>query len=174
MHMVVVSFGHGCRPIVLPHSCRLHNHNACVVYKCLRMGRGMSQAPKLFPLYFSKLHFPRFFEPGAHFCIFSRLCQTTIFQHSTLTGDTCITRNSFNSFIMFFVARSAFFVLVSLGHISPILSAPVTGNALLASSDLLKNGQDAQNLNAKFATLSASDSCNGELFSSRLLTFLGR
>lgn len=48
--MVVVSFGHGCRPIVLPHPCRLHIHNACIVYKCLRMGRGMSQAPpKLFP-----------------------------------------------------------------------------------------------------------------------------
>lgn len=63
--MVVVSFGHGCRPIVLPHPSRLHIHNACIVYKCLRMGRGMSQAPpKLFPLYFSKLHFPRFLSPA--------------------------------------------------------------------------------------------------------------
>ena len=62
---------------------------------------------------------------------------------------------------MLSATRTAFFILASLGHISPILSAPVKSNTLLSSSDLLKNGQDAQALNAKFATLSTSDSCTG-------------
>ncbi|KAL5512230.1 hypothetical protein ACEPAG_3515 [Sanghuangporus baumii] len=52
----------------------------------------------------------------------------------------------------------AFFEALSLG-----LAAPL-GNTLLASSDLLANGQDAQNQNAQFATLSESDSCtDGDL-----------
>lgn len=60
-----------------------------------------------------------------------------------------------------FSTRKALSTLVVLKVLSLALGVPV-GNVLLSSTDLLANGQDAQQLNAKFSTLSETDSCTGE------------
>ena len=52
-------------------------------------------------------------------------------------------------------------ILAFIDAIALSFAAPL-GNTLLASPDLLANGQDAQDLNAQFATLSESDPCTGK------------
>ncbi|KAH8115695.1 hypothetical protein DFH11DRAFT_1484524, partial [Phellopilus nigrolimitatus] len=58
-----------------------------------------------------------------------------------------------------FSTRRVLSAFVSIGLLAPSLAAPVAPNTLLAASDLLQNGKDAQQLNSQFATATASDSC---------------
>ncbi|EJD00761.1 uncharacterized protein FOMMEDRAFT_88318, partial [Fomitiporia mediterranea MF3/22] len=55
--------------------------------------------------------------------------------------------------------RNSLLALASFKVLPLVLGIPL-GNTFLASSDLLANGRDAQALNAKFATLTAGDSCS--------------
>ena len=65
-------------------------------------------------------------------------------------------------------SQTVLFAILSFGLVAPSLAIPVSSlhssNNLVARAlpapDLLANGQDAQNQNAQFAALNASDSSN--------------
>jgi hypothetical protein len=75
-------------------------------------------------------------------------------------------RSIFTTFKIMIPARNSLALALALGLITSSSAAPPTllASRALSAADLLANGQDAQSLNAQFASLSANDSCTGASF----------
>lgn len=86
-------------------------------------------------------------EPGAlFFTFFPPIHQTTLLDFGTMIS-----------------AGSSFKLLFSLGLVASTSAAPaLLSSRALSAADMLANGQQAQQQNAQFASMTANSTCTGE------------